>query len=120
MVNCRCFKNQFEQYSFESHSELMQYLLPVCMCVYVYVLPPQGLLLSRIMPKTCIRMQVSDAWRTSLQCLFQFPSSPFLNLSYFTFKDETPAHCISTKFSDGYRRPFFITSKLSSKSVYKI
>ena len=63
-------------------------------CVCFYVLLPQGFLLSRMMSEACIRIQVNDVLlRKVLGCLCQFSSFPFLNLSYFTSKDEISAHC---------------------------
>ena len=62
-------------------------------CVFIYVLPRQGLLLSRMMSETCIKVQVNDVMlRTLLRCLCQSPSSPLLNLSYFTSKDKNSIH----------------------------
>ena len=60
--------------------------------VCVYYLSPQGFLLSRMMPETCIRLQVNGVMlKALLQYLWQFPSSRFLSLSHFISKDEIPA-----------------------------
>ena len=61
--------------------------------VCVYVLPRQGLWLFEMMPETCVSVQLNNVMLSRLlQCLCQFPSSPFLNLSYFTSKDENSIH----------------------------
>ena len=55
----------------------------VCVCagVCVHVLLAQRSLMSRMMPKICIRVQVNNVMlRTLLQCFCQFPPSLFLNL----------------------------------------
>ena len=71
----------------------------VCACMFMSF-HLKELLLSRIMPETCIRVKVNSLCNNIhnskqlwilLRYLCQFPSSPFLNLSYFTAKDKITA-----------------------------
>ena len=57
----------------------------VCICLF----PLKEFLLSEIWCQRSALRFWSTMW-TLQRCLCQFPSSPFLNLSYFTSKDETP------------------------------
>ena len=65
-------------------------VLYVCVIMSFYL---RGFLFSRMMLGICISVQVNNVmlW-TFLQCLNHFFLSPFLNLSYFTSKDEIPGH----------------------------
>lgn len=63
----------------------------VCMCVFVFF-HLKDPLLPWMMFETYIRVKVNDVilWKL-LRCHRQFPSSPFLNLLYFTCKYEISA-----------------------------
>ena len=65
----------------------------------------KGLLLSRMIPETCIRVQINNVMlRTLLQCLCQIPLSLILNLPYFTYKEKTLAqHYKERKWYDIWR-----------------
>lgn len=75
----------------------------VCMCVFVFF-HLKDPLLPWMMFETYIRVKVNDVilWKL-LRCHRQFPSSPFLNLLYFTCKYE-----ISARTTPWCQRTFLI------------
>ena len=63
-----------------------------CVCVCVYTLPLWSLLPTARRLRHTWGIRINDAmlW-VSFHVLLQVPSSPFLNVLYFTSEDETPA-----------------------------
>ena len=79
-------------YSWDKKSNELRYCLDVCVCVCVYTLTPVGFF--RLHDVFDIREKFGS---TIFCCEYsvsfcQVPSSLFLNLSYFTSKDENSSH----------------------------